>query len=108
MKKREQQSQELSIRNLIQGFAKHLRELKGPDYKESQVRLHYIDPFWELLGWDVDNREQRAPQDVEVIIEPSMDTVDDQGLKSRRPDYLFRLNGFPPLHCRSQEARCRY
>lgn len=84
-----------SIKSLVQGFAQHIKELKGPDYKESQVRLHYIDPFWKLLGWDVDNADQRAPQDVEVQVEPSMDTVETDGLKSREPDYLFRANGFP-------------
>lgn len=84
-----------TIKQLAQGFAQHLRELKAPDYKESQVRLHYIDPFWQLLGWDVGNADQRAPQDVEVQVEPSMDTVEDDGLKSREPDYLFRANGFP-------------
>jgi len=50
-----------TIKSLVQGFAQHLKELKAPDYKESQVRLHYIDPFWKLLGWDVDNADQRAP-----------------------------------------------
>src|SRR5262249_52954918 len=55
----------VNITTLVQGFGKHIRELKAPDYKESQVRRHYIDPFWKLLGWDVDNEEQRAPQDVE-------------------------------------------
>src|SRR5262249_19801310 len=80
------------IRDLVQGFAKHIRQLKAPDYKESQVRRHYIDPFWELLGWDVNNDRQCAPQDVEVVIEPSMDSVEDDGLRSRAPDYLFRVN----------------
>jgi hypothetical protein len=83
------------IKTLVQGFAKHLKELKLPDYKESQVRLHYIDPFWTLLGWDVRNTAQSAPQDVEVVVEPSMDSVGDDGLRSRRPDYVFRVNGFP-------------
>lgn len=82
------------IKTLVQGFAKHLKELKTPEYKESQVRLHYIDPFWMLLGWDVQNTAQSAPQDVEVVVEPSMDSVDDDGLRSRQPDYLFRVNGF--------------
>ncbi len=83
-----------TIRSLVQGFASHIRELKSPEYKESQVRLHYIDPFWKLLGWDVSNDEQRAPQEVEVLIEPSMDSAEDDGLRSREPDYLFRVSGF--------------
>jgi len=86
---------EMTIRKLVQGFAEHIRELKSPDYKESQVRLHYIDPFWRLLGWDIDNRQQLPPQDVEVLIEPSMDSVEDEGMRSREPDYLFRPNAFP-------------
>jgi hypothetical protein len=84
-----------TIRDLVQGFSEHIRTLKSPQYQESQLRLHYLDPFWELLGWDVSNRRQVAPQDVEVLVEPSMDSVDDGGLKTREPDYLFRLNGFP-------------
>ncbi len=83
-----------TIKSLTQSFAKHIKELKAPEYKESSVRQHYIDPFWGLLGWDMDNTEQRAPQDIEVQIEPSMDSAEDDGLKSREPDYLFRVNGF--------------
>ena len=82
------------IKDLVRGFGQHIKQIKAPDYKESQVRLHYVDRFWELLGWDVQNRAQRAPQDVEVMVEPSMDTLDDEGLRSREPDYMFRVNGF--------------
>jgi type I restriction-modification system DNA methylase subunit len=84
----------ITIKTLVQGFAQNLKQLKAPDYKESQVRLQYIDPFWEFLGWDIRNEKQCPPQDVEVIIEPSMDTMEDNKFRSRMPDYLFRLNGF--------------
>jgi hypothetical protein len=84
----------MSIQTLVQGFAKNIRQLKAAEYKESQLRLHYLDPFWSLLGWDVANADQRPPQDVEVLVEPSMDTMDDEGLRSREPDYLFRISGF--------------
>ncbi len=82
------------LKQLVQGFSQHIKQIKAPEYKESQVRLHYIDRLLELLGWDVQNRAQRAPQDVEVVVEPSMDTMDDEGLRSREPDYVFRVNGF--------------
>ncbi|MGA2034319.1 MAG: N-6 DNA methylase [Thermoguttaceae bacterium] len=85
----------MTIKTLVQGFGENIRQLKAPQYKESQVRLHYIDPFWKLLGWDVSNEDQLAPQDVEVMVEPSMDSAEDDGLRSREPDYLFRVNGFP-------------
>ncbi len=83
------------ISTIVRGFAEHLSILKRPDYKESQVRPHYIDPFWTALGWDVSNAAQRPPQDVDVTVEPSMDTVDDRGFASREPDYRFRVHGFP-------------
>jgi hypothetical protein len=83
-----------TIKSLMQGFAAHIRELKAPQYKKRTLRQHYIDPFWKLLGWDVTNDEQRAPQEVEVLVEPSMDSAEDDGLRSREPDYLFRVSGF--------------
>ncbi|HRQ73789.1 MAG TPA: Eco57I restriction-modification methylase domain-containing protein [Phycisphaerales bacterium] len=84
-----------TIDDLVRGFAQHIRELKGPDYLEARVRSQYIDPFWRLLGWDVDNRAQLGPADAEVIMEPTVDVADGQRLRARRPDYIFRLNGFP-------------
>ncbi len=85
----------MTIDDLVRGFAQHIRELKGPDYLEARVRSQYIDPFWRLLGWDVDNRAQLGPADAEVIMEPTVDVADGQRLRARRPDYIFRLNGFP-------------
>jgi hypothetical protein len=93
-----------TIRELVQGFAQHLRELKSSEYKESQLRLQHLDPFWELLGWDVSNRKQKSPRDADVLVEPSMDTIDDEGLRTREPDYLFRLNGFPQHERRIDQA----
>ncbi len=78
----------------MDGFGRLINEVKAPEYKESQVRAHYIDRFWGMLGWDVNNKQQLAPQDVEVLIEHSMDTLDDEGFRSREPDYVFRVNGF--------------
>ena len=31
-------------------------------YNEHSTRIEYIDPFLELLGWDVANRQGLAPQ----------------------------------------------
>lgn len=87
--------QEHTIRSLVKSFAEHIRELKAPDYKESTLRQHYLNPFWELLGWDMDNRKGLPPSQVEVKIEPSMDSAEEGGMRSREPDYLFKVDGFP-------------
>jgi len=83
------------IHDLVQGFAKHIRALKSPETKEATVRQNYIDPFWRSLGWDIGDTQQRGPAEAEVIVEKNVETVDSSGLRNRRPDYLFRLGGFP-------------
>jgi type I restriction-modification system DNA methylase subunit len=80
---------------LVQGFAAHIRHLKSNQTKEAEIRQQYLDPFWRALGWDVGNADQLGPTDVEVIIEKTVETAEAGGLRSRRPDYLFRLGGFP-------------
>jgi hypothetical protein len=83
------------IRTLVQGFAKHIKALKSTETKEATVRQNYIDPFWRALGWDVGDTAQRGPTESEVIIEKNIETAESTGLRNRRPDYLFRLGGFP-------------
>lgn len=82
----------MTIQTLVHGFAKNIKDLKAADYKESRLRLQYLDPFWTLLGWDVSNAEQRAPQDVDVLVEPSMDTVEDPGLHTREEFFKSGLH----------------
>jgi len=86
---------ESSIDSLVQGFATHIKALKSPETKEAVVRQNYIDPFWRALGWDVGDTKQLGPAEAEVIIEKSIETAESTGLRNRRPDYLFRLGGFP-------------
>jgi len=87
--------QSTPIEELVQGFAKHIKALKSPETKEATIRQNYIDPFWRALGWDVGDTQQRGPTEAEVIIEKNIETAESTGLRNRRPDYLFRLGGFP-------------
>lgn len=79
---------------LVRGFRKHIKAYKSKDTKEAEIRQQFIDPFWRLLGWDVGDTKQVGPAEAEVIIEKSVETAEPGGLRSRRPDYLFRLGGF--------------
>lgn len=85
----------IGIGELVHGFASHIRELKSSATKEATIRQNYIDPFWRALGWDVGDGMQRGPAECEVIIEKSVETAEPSGLRNRRPDYLFRVGGFP-------------
>ena len=83
------------IATLVQGFATHIKSLKSPETKEATIRQNYIDKFWRHLGWDVGDHAQRGPAESEVIIEKNVETAEAGGLRSRRPDYLFRVGGAP-------------
>jgi hypothetical protein len=41
------------IERLVERFARNLDVYKRAEYKETQVRVEFIDPFFEALGWDV-------------------------------------------------------
>ena len=83
------------IAELVQGFSANIRTLRAEQTLEATVRQEYIDPFWQALGWDVANTAHRGAAEKDVVIEPSVATIERHRLRSRRPDYLFRIDGFP-------------
>jgi predicted type IV restriction endonuclease len=44
------------IKNIVETFDYNLETYKKGKYNETQVRLEYINPFFEELGWDVTNK----------------------------------------------------
>jgi len=62
--------------------------LSGP-YNETQVRLDFINPFCEWLGWDMDNRSGYAEAYRDVIHEDAIKV----GGATKAPDYCFRVGG---------------
>jgi len=55
-------------------------------YNEHSCRIEYIDPFLQILGWDVPNNKGLSPQYREVIAE-------NYSTKTDRPDYSLTLRG---------------
>jgi hypothetical protein len=49
-----------AILELIDRFARNLPDYKQGRYNETQVRREFIDPFFEALGWDVNNKQGYA------------------------------------------------
>jgi hypothetical protein len=74
---------------LIDRFKEHLEQYKGVSYDEANTRTDFIDPLFELLGWDVANKAGYAEQYREVIRE---DKVSIEG-GAKAPDYCFRIGG---------------
>jgi len=77
------------IEGLVQRFARNLDVYTRSDYKETQVGVEFIDPFFEALGWDVRN--------VQGYAEPYKDVIHEDAIKvsgaTKAPDYCFRVGG---------------
>jgi hypothetical protein len=52
---------------LIDRFKEHLEQYRSASYDEANTRTDFIDPLFELLGWDVANRSGYSEQYREVI-----------------------------------------
>ncbi len=74
---------------LVERFARNQDIYKRPEYKEAQVRVEFIDPFFEALGWDVRNVRGYAEQYKDVVHEDALKV----GGGTRAPDYCFRVGG---------------
>lgn len=75
--------------DLVEAFDRNLDSYSSPAYKEAEVRREFIDPFFEALGWDVQNRRKYAERYKDVVHEPSLE--DESG--STSPDYSFQPGG---------------
>jgi hypothetical protein len=52
---------------LIDRFKEHLEQYRSTSYDEANTRTDFIDPLFDLLGWDVANRSGYSEQYREVI-----------------------------------------
>jgi len=77
------------ILELIARFRRNRDVYKQQSYKEANVRVEFIDPFFEALGWDVRNVQGYAEQYKDVVYEPALKMGDDV----KAPDYSFRIGG---------------
>jgi hypothetical protein len=77
------------LAKLVDRFANNREAYCSGEYKETQLRREFIDPFFAALGWDVDNKAGFAETYKEVIHE---DAIRIRGQVSA-PDYCFRIGG---------------
>ncbi|TAL57404.1 MAG: hypothetical protein EPN85_14195 [Bacteroidetes bacterium] len=77
------------ISELVDRFTDQYDSYKKSDYNETLTRRDFIDPFFKVLGWDIDNEEGYAEAYREVIHEDKIKV----GGATKAPDYSFRLVG---------------
>lgn len=75
------------VKELVERFERNLEEYKSGRYNETQLRREFLDPFFEALGWDVNNKQGHAPAYRDVIHEDSISI----GEWTKSPDYCFRV-----------------
>lgn len=78
-----------NLAQLVEKFATNLNEYKVKNYNEAQARVDFINPFFELLGWDINNRKGMPESYRDVIYEDKLRI----GGSVKAPDYCFTING---------------
>ena len=57
------------IRKLVEKYESDRDIYLTDRYNETQVRSDFLDPLFELLGWDIKNKAGRPTNEREVILE---------------------------------------
>jgi type I restriction-modification system DNA methylase subunit len=79
----------MNIKNLIKKYNENKDYYQTSKYNETQLRTDFLDPFFELLGWDIRNTKGKSTNEREVLLEEGL--KEDTYSTTKKPDYTFRL-----------------
>jgi predicted type IV restriction endonuclease len=79
----------MTIQDLVEKYHKYRDSYINPKYNETQLRSDFLDPLFELLGWDIKNREGKPTYLREVLLEEGLKAGVNENTK--KADYTFRL-----------------
>ena len=68
------------VAELVQTYSNNYPQFQRATYNETQVRVDFVNRFFKLLGWDVDN-ERGLPQHLREVTHEA--TVKNQIILSR-------------------------
>lgn len=76
---------------LVQSYRENYAQFQRATYNETQVRVDFVNRFFRLLGWDVDN-ERGLPQHLREVTHEATVIVEENGVhRSKKPDYSFKV-----------------
>jgi transketolase N-terminal domain/subunit len=55
------------ILDLIERYDRNRAAYRSTQYNEAQLRVEFLNPFFEALGWDVNNKQGYAEAYKDVI-----------------------------------------
>jgi hypothetical protein len=79
----------MAIKDLVKKYHSDRKTYLKANYNETQLRTDFLDPFFELLGWDIKNSEGKPTNEREVLVEEGLKA--DATANTKKPDYTFRL-----------------
>ena len=79
----------MHIKDLVERYIAEREHYLTAGYNETLLRSDFLDPFFELLGWDIKNSAGKSTNEREVILEESLKANASE--HSKKPDYTFRL-----------------
>lgn len=79
----------MTITDLVQKYHADRPVYLKAEYNETQLRVDFIDPLFELLSWDIKNTQGKSTNEREVLVEEGLRADIDSNTK--KPDYTFRL-----------------
>jgi hypothetical protein len=77
------------ITRLLERYDAQREAYESGQYKETGIRVEFIDPFFKALGWDVHNEQGYAEAYKDVIHEDALKI----GGATEAPDSCFRIGG---------------
>ena len=77
------------IQALVERFQTNRDVYTSGSYNEAQLRIEFLDPFFQALGWDMNNIRGYAEAYKDVIHEDAIRI----GGALKAPDYCFRIGG---------------
>ena len=79
------------IRILVQKYEQGKEVYRTSRFNETQVRNEFLDPLFEILGWDIRNSAGKNTNEREVLLEEPLKA--NAASHTKKPDYTFRLFG---------------
>ncbi len=73
------------IRDLVERFQNNLEIYRSKSYDEADLRQEFLNPFFQALGWDMENKAGYAPPYRDVVHEDRSRSAGPSGT----PDYAI-------------------
>jgi hypothetical protein len=79
----------MTINELVNKYHSNREHYLSSKYNETQLRADFLDPLFELLGWDIKNKAGKSNNEREVLLEEPLKEA--AKANTKKPDYTFRL-----------------